>query len=464
MSSKRLAWGTKVYQRILHDNGERRRLRVVHCITSFKDEIENIVEIRQKTVRVAKRHGVHGGTSIVHHVRTDKYSDSGDDGDGTVHAHIVGPAFDIIEGGPVGGVRLFVNDVMGAPSKYFDSDGELRMDAFTDDLWGSIHDEHDVIFKHIQDDEYKDHRGFRSGRAIKRAIQYLLTHCAIIDGKHALTWWGCMSYNKLSGKAIEGAFPGALGDKPMYVCGMCGLPLVGVVGQKNDGPVWCKWCERFVGAEKKKPSTPCPACGCRATEPCLQNVPMRSEYGGYEGFQLELVHPEPGRHHQFELDESFDAPSSNEAVWNVIKSVLTEDGHGKRRYGLSMGDLLQYIHGDANQIRRVVEANRITGRLHKENDSGIISIHHEFTLDKALNLMWFTTTNGIAPRSGDDELRKLLSGYCSDSILDDITFVSGFIRERFDQGCLDVAAPSFSGIIPGSIVDQFEHRFRAGVV
>lgn len=437
VASKRLAWGVKVYQRTLYDNGERRRLRVVHCITSFKDEIGNINEIRQKTVRVAKRHGVHGGTSVVHHVRTDKYSDSGDDGDGTVHAHIVGPAFDIIEGGPVGGVRLFVNDVIARPSNYFDSDGELKVDVFEDDMWDSIRDDHDVIFKHIQDDEYKDHRGFRSGRAIKRAIQYLLAHCAIIGGKHALTWWGCTSYNRLSSKAIEGEFPGALGDRPLYVCRMCGLPLVGVVGRKNDGPVWCKWCERFVGAENRKARTPCPACGCRATEPCLQNVPMRSEYGGYAGVQLVLVHPEPGRHYQARLDESFDAPPSGEAVWNVVKSVLTVDEYGKRRYGLSMGDILHYINGDAEQIRRVVEANLISGRLQKD-DSGIISLRHEFTLDKALNHMWFMTTNGIAPRSGDDELRKLLSGHCSETVMDDTTFVFGSIRERFERGCAGV--------------------------
>jgi hypothetical protein len=251
-----------------------------------------------------------------------------------------------------------------------------------------------IIFKLIKDDEYKDHRGFRSGRAIKRAVQYLLTHCAIIEGKHALTWWGCMSYTKkLSKKSIKAEYPGSLDD------------------------------DRTL-------STPCPVCGNRRTEPCIQRETILSCFGGSPvGCHEVSVYPEP--------EYPFGKTSRGESLWDMIHSVITSDIHGIARHGLSVDAVYSLILEDPKDLEPVISANIRSGRLQKD-DAGIVSVRHEFTLDKALNLMWWMTTHGIAPRSGDDELREVLSGHCSDSVMDDITFVFGSIHERFERGCAGV--------------------------
>lgn len=344
----------------MYDRGDRRQPKLVHCVVSMVMDASLIDEIRPLAVAVAKRHGVLGGASVVHHLRTDKYSVGGD---GTTHVHIVGMAVDITEGG---------DDL--------DADGNV------------------IIFKHIQDDEYKDHRGFRSERAVKRALQYLLTHCAVIEGKHALTWWGCMGYRNLSRGTIERAFPGALDAT-------------------------------------ERENSPCPVCGGSSTEPCSQRVPVAAyndEYmlRGPSGFREELVRPEP--------TYPFGDAHPLSVVWDAVRSVLTADEYGRARHGLAMGDILHYLSGDADVIRRVVRWNLESGRL-KKDDAGIITVCKSFGLDQVLSLMWHMTRSGVTPRSGDSALRRLILANCPDAGSDDMSFVFGPVLERFERGCSGVA-------------------------
>ena len=336
------------------------QLRLVHVVISMVDVIENIDVVRATAREIARRHGLAGGLSVVHHIRTDKYSKHGDAGDGTVHVHIVGVAFNLTKGG-------YDFDAAGIP----------------------------IVFKHIYDDEYKDYRGFRSGRAIKRTVQYLLTHCAIIEGKHALSWFGSLGYRTGLTKNIEASFPGCL-DTDSFL------------------------------------STPCPVCGSRRTEPCVQRVPMLSTSCSYVvGFNEVPEYPEP--------DYPFGETSRGESLWDMIRSAVPSDIHGIARTGLSVDAVRALILEGSGDLESVIEANIRSGRLEK-SDAGILSLRYEFTLDKALNLMIWMTTHGVTPRSGDSELRKLVSGYCSDSLMDDSTFVFGPILERFERGCAGVNA------------------------
>lgn len=65
----------------------------------------------------------------------------------------------------------------------------------------------DYVFKVIRDAKRGDYRGFRKPKEIGAAIYYLLTHCGVIQGSHALTWFGIMSYNSFNNEAWETHFP-----------------------------------------------------------------------------------------------------------------------------------------------------------------------------------------------------------------------------------------------------------------
>ena len=333
------------------------QLRLVHVMISVVDVIENIDAVRATARKIARRHGLAGGLLIPHHIRTDKYAKYGDAGDGTIHVHVVGVAFNLTRGG-------YDFDAAGNP----------------------------VIFKHIPDDEYHDYRGMRSGRAAGRVIQYLLSHCAIIEGKHALTWFGSLGYRTGLSKNLEDSFPGCLEDADEL-------------------------------------TAKCPVCGNRRTEPCIQRelmvscIPM--------GWCEIPMWPEP--------DYPFGETGRWESLWEMIRAVVSGDIHGVTRRGLSIDAVLSLILEDSEDLEAVISANLRSGRLRISD--GILSLRYEFTLDKALVLMLWLTTHGITPRSGDSELRKLIMARCTDSIMDDSTFVFGPILQRFDRGCAGVDVP-----------------------
>ena len=64
IASKRLSWGAKLHRKRLFDAGERRQPRLVHCVVSIIDDIENIDDIRRLAVQIAKSHGLLGGLSV----------------------------------------------------------------------------------------------------------------------------------------------------------------------------------------------------------------------------------------------------------------------------------------------------------------------------------------------------------------------------------------------------------------
>ena len=133
--------------------------RILHAVISLPDRGDLLAENRSRARTIAKKHNLDGGVMVCHPF----------DQDGFVKFHIIALAHgDVLPGG---------------------TDG-------------------DVIFKVVRDAEHGDYRGFRDVASIKRAVQYLLTHCGIYEGRHALTWWGSLSYNKMPIQKLEDNFLG----------------------------------------------------------------------------------------------------------------------------------------------------------------------------------------------------------------------------------------------------------------
>jgi len=215
--SKAAAWrfwaGSKrvAYARMIR----REDLRRVHCVISIPES--GTLDTQRKTaIAVAKRQGLLGGTLIWHPFRFN--DEEGYARDGYVHFHVAGMA---------------AGDIKPGDGK----DG--------------------IVFKHIPHPD-GHYRGFQSVDEVRAMLLYALKHCGILEGRHALTWWGELSYNKLPMDVLDADYPGRLEyTKPL-----------GVV---------------------------CPFCGSRDTEPCeiWEDFP-RSECGFmWSPGRLVAVHPLP---------------------------------------------------------------------------------------------------------------------------------------------------------------------------
>ena len=145
------------------------RARLLHVVVSLRFTGQSLSELRDDLRRILKKHGIAGGWTILHPFRQD--GDGYYANDDTVHFHVVGVAPAGVKPG-----------------------GESES----------------VVFKVVEDKEYHDYRGFRSMRAVKRAMVYLLSHCGIIEGRHSATWFGSFSYNSLSQKKLEKEHPAAV--------------------------------------------------------------------------------------------------------------------------------------------------------------------------------------------------------------------------------------------------------------
>lgn len=168
-----------------------RRVRVVHCIVSRERRPDDDLEtVRKWAIRTVKRHGIRGGLIVVHPWRQD--DDERFVPDGHIHVHVVGMA-----------------------------DGDIRAGDGSDG----------TVFKHIPNPKTGDFRGFQRARDVGACVKYLLTHCAVVKDRHALTWFGWLSYNMLSSETLE------------------------------------KYAPETVETERKNP--PCPSCGSSDTEPCV---------------------------------------------------------------------------------------------------------------------------------------------------------------------------------------------------
>lgn len=142
----------------------RRGFRLLHCVVSFPQG--DMRTLRKRAIKIAKRHGICGGLSIFHPFRQD--DDRQFVPDGYVHFHLIGLAPGHIDPGALGS---------------------------------------DYVFKVIRDAKRGDYRGFKKPKEITACIFYLLTHCGVVGGAHALTWFGALSYNCFSMEAWETHFP-----------------------------------------------------------------------------------------------------------------------------------------------------------------------------------------------------------------------------------------------------------------
>ena len=174
IASFRLWSGVRLVAREL----ARRYYRIVHVVVSFPDEAEAYRTCRERVYRVCREHGVVGGPCVFHPFRMDV------DGeyvpDGYLHFHVIGVAFGNIE------------------------QGGLERDG-------------DLVFKVVRDARHHDFGGFRSEAEVRACLSYELGHVGIVhedrdrEGvvqcRHALTWFGVLSYGKLSTETLRLSCP-----------------------------------------------------------------------------------------------------------------------------------------------------------------------------------------------------------------------------------------------------------------
>jgi len=157
--------------------------RIIHAVVSFRS-CGNYTEDRHRAVKIFKEHGLSGGIMLFHPFRQD------DDGifipQDHIHYHVVAL------------------------------------------VWGSVSPSVpglDYFFKFIRDADRGDYRGLKTMAECRRLIHYLLTHTGIVEGRHALTWWGELSYNQLSNGKLYEHYPGLqdqIERKPISRCPKCG--------------------------------------------------------------------------------------------------------------------------------------------------------------------------------------------------------------------------------------------------
>ena len=148
--------------------------RILHCVISFELDqddpaAEDISELRERARRIGRKHGLVGSMKIIHPSR-DYDSD---------------------------GFHLEINE--SKPGKVY---RHFHMIAVaTGNVWPGSSEEYrqGIIFKVVPDPRYHDFRGFRRLRELRACIRYLLTHCGIIEGRHSVTYDGCLGYNKKTG-------------------------------------------------------------------------------------------------------------------------------------------------------------------------------------------------------------------------------------------------------------------------
>lgn len=184
IASERLWAGANL---IMHGTPRRAGYRVVHCVVSMNDQDDDINDQRTKANVVLKRHGIAGGLMIYHPFRKDD-QDKAFVPDGHVHFHVIGIAPGNIQAG-------------GLPS------------------------DNGAVFKVIKDARRGDFRGLHECGEVRSLAFYQLTHCGILEGKHALTWFGTLSYNAISNKTLDMSYPGyieRLTTPPPKRCPTCG--------------------------------------------------------------------------------------------------------------------------------------------------------------------------------------------------------------------------------------------------
>jgi hypothetical protein len=369
-----------------------KKLLVGHFVVSMPDNLDlwtpswSPEKARTMTYEICRRHRVCGGIVIFHPWRRD------DDNaeyvpDGYWHFHIVGLHF--VETTPGG------SDV--------GPDGRI------------------IVFKHIKDEEYHNYGGLRSQRGMSRLIQYQLTHAGLVDGAHALTYFGFCSFRKLPAAEVHTTYPDALKDD-----------------SKTNPEVSCV----------------CPACGSDDLEPCSYDA-----FAGREGLVNIRSHPEPDYVPSPEvvdqaeqtLEEKFQSLYDNEPI-PARRHDLTKERQRERaklaQRALEFFNLknplveiwvwLRNILEDGSRLRdelqcgtpelldRVIELNLKTKRL-RSTPRGRLSLVREYDLDDALRDLKTVILSSEPVDGSDWRLERLIVANAPDGnpLLTDYGYVFG---------------------------------------
>lgn len=436
-ASIRIAMGAKYVQ--LNRPGQ--RVRVVHAVVSMKAPV-NVTDLAIDAARalayaVAKRHGIEGGISVFHATRKEKDEYDEYVPDGYWHSHIIGVNFvDIAEGGPIGALRLVIDDMIVDPASYFSHDrddaGRFLDGVFIDRLYDAIDRASAVVFKHIIDAEYGDFRGLRSGESITQLLSYLLTH-ASLEGEdtQAVTYFGCLGYNQLPKAKVHALYPDAL-EK----------------GSKTN----------------PRKAVACPVDGSRRTELCTPTAWVMT-YDSPPSYLEPLDDPTPDAIAQarVELEEDFEFQYRTTAdrrerrklgkerwaarmrlhsretelfnqnnplviMWCWLRAYLSEHEGG-------VSDIAVYdavAEKDHGVLDAAINANLKTGRL-KKSLRGILTLTHEYGLADALADLRAIVKSGNA-HGPDEHLNALLKMHppADNPVLSDTGFVFGMLDSRGD--------------------------------
>ena len=216
---------------------------------SFPDK-GTIEDQRKRAIQIAKKHGLPGGLMVYHPFRQDPV-DFLFVPDGYVHFHM--PSYapgHIIPGGIAGGVEI----VILALEKCSDLEDRDLNSLVNDLVVQEVQESMSYVFKNVKHPDDGDFRGFQSLQEVQKTVFYLLTHCGILEGRHALTWWGEMSYNKLPTDELDANYEGR--------------------------ELYCQ-----------SPGIKCPFCGSRRTEACERDYTISGTRP--EVHRLMGVHPMP---------------------------------------------------------------------------------------------------------------------------------------------------------------------------
>ena len=422
-ASLRISWGAKFWQDkravALSHKQERPgdpdwlltdgRVLLGHFVISMPSDLSLWVhdwspgKAKGMVYEICRRHHVFGGAVIFHPWRRDE--DFEYTPDGYWHFHVVGLHF--IPTSP-GGTD-------------FAPDGSA------------------IVFKHIRDDEYQNFGGLRSGLAIKRLLQYQLTHAGFREGDQALTYFGLLSPNRLPRSRTHESYPESLDEDSVT-----------------------------------NPPTPilCPACGSAETEPCYETdftawprltIPTIYDSNDRKLVQIQ-VHPEPDYEPspeivdqaELELEENFQNLYENEPV-AAARHELTKERQRERarlaqqelelfnmgnplvaiwtwlKAGLSEGSIPRdrLNSKDPALLDRCIELNLATGRL-GITPGDRLYLKHEYDLDDALRDLRTVVLSGEPDTGRDWRLERLLRANRSEDnpILTEMGFIFGDVLDR----------------------------------
>ena len=442
-ASLRVSWGAKVVTQQRLAAGLTGRPRLVHVVVSIPElEGWDVPDYRQACYSLCQEHNIVGGVAVIHPFRKDDY-DAQYVPDGHVHFHVVGVNFEDI---PPGG-RDYI-------------------------------DKHLVIFKVIPDAEYGDYRGFRSGLAVEREIQYLLSHAGVAEGVHSLTYFGALAYNKLPESAVSAFYPDCLVDEtPGVMCPVDGsndtevcyeldfgrepsLRIPSMYDNVGSHPI-------EIPVHPYPEHEPSPEAIKQREQSIREEYEYRWQCEHDHRERLKLKHERQDRLNDLTRDETtwFNWNDPLVQAWTAIRTVLHEgieeldlsgcnvpssagggllrrQVHNFRRADLTELLECEPLEGIPDPVNLVIDLNLRTGRL-EESPSGYLRLARQYTLQDALDEMrdmWF---NNESPE--DWRLERLLRANPSpdNAILSDTGFVFGGYPEL---------AVSQTGARPGSVV------------